>query len=201
MDNANRPGGNGSAASPPGVQYLHDDDSLVLEASQVLCVAIEQEHGALTLATPEHQQAIDLHLESCGIDVPAARARRQYLSFDATDMLTMISVKGVPDASQFDVVLPAIVEPMCLRHERVSIFGEMAALLRMEGRKAAAAELERWWKQLTRARPMLLYCGYPLEALTDPGNAAAFRRTCLEQCRMLQYHSLSSHMFEHGPIY
>src|SRR6266850_352452 len=74
MDNANRPSGNGLAASPPGVPVLEIDDSLLLDVSEVLCAAIEQDHGAITLATPEHQQRIDLHLENRGIDVPAPRA-------------------------------------------------------------------------------------------------------------------------------
>jgi len=191
MDNANRPSGNGLAASPPGVPVLEIDDSLLLDVSEVLCAAIEQDHGAITLATPEHQQRIDLHLENRGIDVAAARARRQYLSFDAAEMLWMISLKGLPDAEKFGVVLAAIAEPMCLRHERVSVFGEIVALLRAEGRKSSAIELERWWKDFIRVRPMLLYCEYPNEALTDPHNAAAFRRTCREQCRILEAQGLT----------
>lgn len=114
MDHARRPDGNGSAAAPQDTELTETGDSLVLDVGQVVCVAIEQDHGAITLTTPEHQQAIDLHLESCGVDVPAARARRQYLSFDAAEMLGMVSLKGVPDAERFSVVLGAIVDPMSL---------------------------------------------------------------------------------------
>ncbi|MGH8262643.1 MAG: MEDS domain-containing protein [Steroidobacteraceae bacterium] len=201
MDNVNRPGGNGFAASPPGLPVPENDDSLVLDVGQVICAAIEQDHGAITLATREHQQAIDLQLESCGIDVPAARARRQYLSFDAAEMLQMISLKGVPDAEQFAVVLAAIADPMCLRHERVAVFGEIVALLRAQGRNNSAGELERWWKALIRGRPMLLYCAYPSEALTDAQSAAAFRRTCVEHCRILEAQGLGMQAEFGGPLY
>jgi hypothetical protein len=198
---ANRSHGNGSAANSHSAPVLEIDDSLTFEVGRVLSTAIEQAHGAITLATPEHQQAIDLHLESSGIDVRLARARRQYLSFDAADMLTMISINGVPDKEQFGVVLAAIVEPMSLRHERVSIFGELGVLLRAADNGAAARQLEEWWTEMTHILPMLLYCTYPNGALTETENVDTFRRTCLAQCKVLETPGLNFHMTSNGPIY
>ena len=152
----------------------------------MLCIAIDLGHGAISVATSAHQQALDEHLEHRGIDVSAARAPGQYVSFDAEETLAMISIDGVPDEERFFAMLRDIVERLCLRHDRVLIFGELVALLWAEGRLAAAIRVEKWWNELISARPVLLYCAYPNEAARDPAHSAAFREVCLEYCKVLE---------------
>lgn len=168
------------------MRLFDHDDGLAVEISRVLCIAIDLGHGAISVATSAHQQAIDQHLENRGIDVIAARARGQYTSFDAAETLALISNDGVPDEQRFASVLRSIVESMTLRHVRVSIFGEMVALLWAEGQYAAAVQVEKWWNELISARPVLLYCAYPNEAAMDPAQAVAFRDVCVEHCKILE---------------
>lgn len=70
------------------------------------------------------------------------------------------------------------------------VFGELVALLRAQGRCDSAAGVAKWWKELIRVRPMLLYCACPNEALTDPVSATAYRQLCVDQGRILEAHDM-----------
>jgi hypothetical protein len=167
------------------MQLFDCDESLATEVSRVLCVAIDQGHGAISIATPEHQRIIGEHLVRRGIDVHAVLASGQYHQIDAVQLLPQLCVDGWPDVRRFSDALQENVLPMCSRFTRVSVFGEMVAILWAKGQHDAAIRLEQLWNEFVNTQPVVLHCAYPKAAATDSARADAFRRVCLEHCKAL----------------
>jgi hypothetical protein len=161
------------------------NETLASGVSRMLCIALDQGHGAVAIATLEHQKFIDEQLSRRGIDVTRARQSGQYRSFDAVATLADISVDGVPDAERFEQIVDAVLQPAIKTFARVCIFGEMVALLWGAGKRDDAVRLEKMWNDLVRAKPVVLHCAYPHSAAADPEHAHAFNRICIEHCEIL----------------
>ncbi len=160
-------------------------ETLASAVSRVLCIALDQGHAAISIATREHQKVIDDQLSLRGIDVARALQSGQYRSFDAVETLVKISVDGVPDGKRFEEVAGAVLQPALKTYARVCLFGEMVALLWDAGQRDAAVRLEKMWNDLVMAKPVVLHCAYPQSAATDPELARAFNKICIEHCEIL----------------
>jgi len=160
-------------------------ETLASAVSRVLCIALDQGHGAISIATREHQKVIDEQLGWRGIDVARARQSGQYQSFDAETTLGEISTDGVPDIKRFEQVVDAVLQPALKTFARICIFGEMVALLWDAGQRDAAVCLEKMWNDLVVAKPVVLHCAYPHSAASDPALAHAFNKICIEHCEVL----------------
>lgn len=161
------------------------NETLASAVSRVLCIALDQGHAAISIATREHQKYIDEQLGWRGIDVARARQGGQYRSFDAAAMLAEISADGVPDFKRFEQVVGDVLQPALKTYSRVCLFGEMVALLWDAGQRDAALRLEKMWNDLVTAKPVVLHCAYPHTAATDPEHAHAFNKICIEHCEIL----------------
>ena len=160
-------------------------ETLASAVSRVLCIALDQGHAAISIATREHQKVIDEQLGWRGIDVMRARQSGQYRSFDAMQTLAEISADGVPSIERFENVVGAVLQPVLRTFARVCIFGEMVALLWDAGQREAAVRLEKMWNDLVMAKPVVLHCAYPHSAAGDPVLAHAFNKICIEHCEVL----------------
>ena len=96
--NGTRVIGNGSTHD---MLLFDGNETLASGVSRMLCIALDQGHAAISIATLEHQKFIDEQLNRRGIDVARARQSGQYRSFDAVTTLAKFSVNGVPDAKRF----------------------------------------------------------------------------------------------------
>ncbi|HZF14611.1 MAG TPA: hypothetical protein VE046_01585 [Steroidobacteraceae bacterium] len=71
------------ASLPAEAQSMHDmqlfdcDSTLATEVSRVLAIAIDQGHGAISIATLDHHRVIDELMQARGIDIRAAGAKPQ----------------------------------------------------------------------------------------------------------------------------
>jgi hypothetical protein len=97
-----------------------------------------------------------------GLNLDAAKASRQYQSFDAAETLSRFMVDGSPDRTLFEnTIVPLISES----GRRVRIYGEMVALLWTDDNRAAALQLEEMWNDLQKRYSFSLLCGYPINSL------------------------------------
>ena len=160
-------------------------ETLAGAVSRVLCIALDQGHAAISIATREHQDVIDEQLSLRGIDVARTLQSGQYRKFDALETLAKISVDGELDGGRFDELVGAVLQPALKTYARVCLFGEMVALLWDAGQRDAAVRLEKMWNDVVRAKPVVLHCAYPQSAATDPDLAHAFNKICIEHCEIL----------------
>jgi hypothetical protein len=160
------------------VQFYRHDSHLIDEVAGFLAAGLRSVEGGVMIATQAHRQAIEERLEAEGIDLAAARARKQYVPLDAEEMLARFMVNRVPDEALFHHVVGGVVTRMVSAGFRVRAFGEMVALLWARGEQESALKLERLWNDLGKNRRFALLCAYPFAHFEDGKNAEGFRHVC-----------------------
>ena len=108
----------------------------------------------------------------------AAAVRVRFL--DAADTLARLMVDGWPDESRFRAVLGPVLAQAGSQGGPVHAFGEMVALLCMEGRYEAAVRIEQLWNLVAADYRFALFCAYPWSLFTDETQARAFEQVCAE---------------------
>jgi len=184
-----------AAAERHYVQFYEDDSALVAQIGRAMCVALDQGHAAICIATQSHRQLLEKQLQERGIDLSVARAVEQYVHLDAAQTISRIIVDGKPDTVRFAEVVGSLVDRLCARHTRVWMFGEMVSLLCADGNQAGALALEKLWTSFIASQPVCLYCAYPTQ-LFSSDDVRAFEQICDEHCRVL--HSDSSLALANG---
>jgi hypothetical protein len=150
----------------------NDDAGPIANMGRAMCAALDQGNAVMCIATGTHRQLLERQLTSHGIDVLAALVREQLVALNARETLSRILIEGVPDVTRFTEVIGALVDRTTVRYPRVSIFGELLAQTRTDGKHAIAIALEDLWHFFAAEHPAVsLHREYP---------ALAFSRRSLE---------------------
>ncbi|CAN7577952.1 ATP-binding protein [Massilia sp. LjRoot122] len=161
------------------VRFYDDERLLLAEVAAFLDTALAADgagHAAgrgagIVIATPAHLAALRRQLG-------AAAARVRFL--DAADTLSRFMVDGWPDESLFRAVIGPVLAQAGSRGGPVHAFGEMVALLCMEGCYDAAVRLEQLWNLVAADYRFALFCAYPWTLFKDEAQARAFEQVCAE---------------------
>lgn len=146
---------------------LYDDDlSLVQSVRTFISIGINDGDAAVVIATPAHRDAIEKELART-VDLASASQQGLFSSFDAADTLALFMEDGEPNPEKVDRVLGPILETAGRGGRKVRVFGEMVAVLWMEGNVAGALGLEDQWNRLALLYDFRLFCGYPSYAFSD----------------------------------
>jgi PAS domain S-box-containing protein len=150
-------------------QFYESDAQLADTLGALISGCFVKGGCAVVIVTAPHGRDIEKALEARGIDVAAARARRQYLVFDAACVLSRILVNARPDRARVQAFMhePAFSSPEC---RGLWIYSEMVTLLWSQGMYEAALQLEDMWTELARTRGFTLHRAYPLRGF--PGRIA-----------------------------
>ncbi|MDX6269915.1 MAG: hypothetical protein QOD28_1138 [Acidobacteriota bacterium] len=173
------------------VQFYEADAFLLNSLGGFVGAGLREGDACIVVATRAHRDALDAHLRADGLDVDAARARGQYVSADASGMLSQFMVGGQPDAGRFAESVGVVVAHAAAGHGRVRIFGEMVALLWAEENYDAAIRLEELWNELHRTRPFTLFCAYPMQGFGGEGDARRLGDVCTTHARVIPAESYS----------
>ena len=152
----------------PAVHSIHVYDSdaeLITRLGAIVSSSLRLGDSALIVATPEHRAQLVDHLGEAGINVRSCVREGRYSMLDAREALSMFLAAGRPDARLFRQTVGNTVDSARQRavatKRRLTVFGEMVALLWADGLKKAALELEGLWNESLRERTFHLHCGYP----------------------------------------
>ncbi|MGI9148564.1 MAG: ATP-binding protein [Chloroflexota bacterium] len=145
------------------VQFYESDEFLLQAVAEFIGPALRMGDAGIVVATQAHRTRLDDVLLAQGFDLDAARAAGQYISLDAAELLSQFMVDAEPDSSRFEAVLGGLVAEGAAAGRRVRIYGEMVALLAMDGNHPATIRLEQLWNELRRKRSFSLFCGYPMD--------------------------------------
>ncbi|HYG12207.1 MAG TPA: ATP-binding protein [Pyrinomonadaceae bacterium] len=183
-----------SGASEPEhfVQFYEADAFLINSLGGFIGAGLSEGDACIVVATQAHRDALDDKLRADGFDVDAARARGQYLSLDAPELLSQFMVGGQPDAGLFVKVAGSIIEGAAVGGRRVRIFGEMVALLWAEENYDAAIRLEDFWNELQKSRPFTLFCAYPMCGFSGEAHARGLGDVCGTHARVVPAESYSA---------
>jgi signal transduction histidine kinase len=171
------------------VQFYGDDGFLLDELSRFIGTALGAGEAALVIATKEHRDSLARRLKMWGLDTTWAMAQGRYVALDAAETLAKFMLDGWPDAARFAEVVGGLLERVrtvsggeaC----RVAAFGEMVALLWMEGKADAAIRLEELWNDLARTHAFSLRCAYPMSSFCREEHGDLLLKICAEHSAVI----------------
>ena len=171
------------------VQFYGDDSALLDALVGFVGPALKAGDAALLIATQAHREELARLLEADGIDVADAAKRSRYLALDARETLSAFMVDGMPDPVRFEELIVKRVrqarEAAGDEGLRIVAFGEMVAILVLNGQAEAALALERLWTRLAKTYSFSLRCAYPMEQFNRYARKELFMRVCDEHSAVI----------------
>jgi signal transduction histidine kinase len=174
------------------VQFYEADDFLLDSLAGYVGIGLAEGDACIVVATREHREGLEARLLDFGLDLQEARAEGRYVALDAAETLSKLMDGASPSPELFTDVIGGLVARASAGGRRVRAFGEMVALLWAEGNADAMLRLERLWNELQRARPFILFCGYPLGAFKGEAHAGALAHVCAEHSRSIPAESYTA---------
>ena len=175
------------------VQFYENDAFLIETTARFIGSALGAGDAAVVIATERHRLDLEAQLAGQGLNLDAAREAGRFFALDAAATLSKLVSDGFPDPSRFaDVVGEAIARAADGGRRRVHAFGEMVALLYLEGRREAAVRLEELWNDLAARAPFSVLCAYPLDAFHSEGDGEPFLRVCAAHSEVLPAESFTA---------
>jgi PAS domain S-box-containing protein len=171
------------------VQFYEDDSALLDALVGFVGPALRVGDATLLIATGAHRQELARRLEAEGIDVAGAAERSRYLALDARETLSAFMVDGMPDPELFEDVIGKRVRQARGaagdENLRLVAFGEMVAILLMNGQPEAALALERLWTTLSKTYSFSLRCAYPINQFDRHASKELFVKICDEHSAVI----------------
>jgi signal transduction histidine kinase len=171
------------------VQFYGDDGFLLDELSRFIGTALGAGEAAVVIATKEHRDGLARRLRMWVLDTNWAVAQGRYVALDAAETLSKFMRDGWPDAARFAEVVGGLIEKVRAASgseaRRVAAFGEMVALLWIEGKADAAIRLEELWNDLARTHAFSLRCAYPMSSFSREEHGDLLLKICAEHSAVI----------------
>lgn len=123
-------------------------------------------------------------MQAHDIDVQHLENVSRFITLDAADTLLKFMDSDLPDQGKFESLLGPVIRradaAAVARHGRVTIIGEMVALLWAAGRADATIKLEQLWNGLARTHSFHLRCAYPTSDFHGERMGEAYTSICAE---------------------
>jgi PAS domain S-box-containing protein len=176
-------------ANGHSVQFYEDDFFLIDALSRFIGTAIVAGDSAVVIATRSHRDALSSRLLEGGLDLIQAAAQGRFVSLDAAETLAKFTVDGQLDPARFTNVMGNLIAQLSFRprraKRRVAAFGEMVALLWLEGKPDAAIQLEQLWNDLARTHSFELHCAYPIHLFAQEQDSELVRQICAKHSHVV----------------
>ena len=169
------------------VQFYSDDPFLVESLSGLVGGTLAAGESAVVIATEAHRRQLFDLLIARGVDVSRALREGRYFPLDAEQTLAKFMRDAHPEPSHFSDIIGGVLEKATAAstNGRVVAFGEMVALLWVEGNREAALEVEQLWNDLAAKFVFSLHCAYPLSEFRTEEDAHFFRKICSEHASVI----------------
>jgi PAS domain S-box-containing protein len=171
------------------VQFYAEDAVLLDAVSRFLGDTLEAGGAVLVVATAAHRDGITHRLQARGLDPSGAIQSNRLILLDAAETLSKFILEGWPDPLRFANIIGA--ELARARHAAKSpelpvvVFGEMVALLAVQGKFDTAIRLEQLWNGLARDHNISLRCAYPMSGFNRQDHSEPFLKICSEHSRII----------------
>ncbi len=149
------------------VQIYEEDGTFLDFLEGFAAGGFEANESVIVVATRPHLLVLEDRLRHRGVSLNIARAKNQYLDFDAVTLLEKFMVNGWPHKVLFAETVSKLVSQAKADERRVRAFGEMVALLWARGESGAAVRLEHLWHQACHRDSFSLFCAYPRNGFTE----------------------------------
>jgi signal transduction histidine kinase len=160
------------------VRFYSDEVRFFDELASFFCVVLRSHEPVIIVATESHCNLIREMLDKKGCD----DARNPLVLLEAEATLTRFMVNNQPDATRFrDIMVRTLARARGgygRNEQRVTIFGEMVAVLWAEGNTKAVLDLEELWNDFARTQRFSLICAYPARFFEGSEHWEAFSKVC-----------------------
>jgi hypothetical protein len=148
----------GEAGHEHLVQFYGGDDArLGRNVARFLNESLRNGGGALVIASPARRESIERELDS---------ERVVYLDGKET-LARFLGSDGQPDPALFDTCVGGLARELCEKYGGFRAYGEMVGLLWSQKSFTAAIALEGLWNALIASVGFDLFCGYPIDVLSE----------------------------------
>jgi hypothetical protein len=163
------------------VQFYESSAALADSAAQFLSAGLAAGDTVVVIATPPHREDLDRRLFADGL----ITRNDHYVALDAVRTMEQFMVGDVPDAGRFSHVIGNAIQGALGGSGHVRAFGEMVALLAIDGRWPAALHLEELWNGFIAEHPLSLLCAYPDAVFRDEGTRVPFETICAQHSSLI----------------
>ena len=171
------------------VQFYTDDNFWRDNVGEFLCTTVSEGKSVIVCATPRHVIAVHQSMQAHGIDVQQLEMVGRFITLDAADTLLKFMNSDLPDQHKFESLLGPVIRQAeaaaVTKDGRVTIIGEMVALLWAAGRVDATIKLEQLWNGLARTQCFHLRCAYPASGFQGELMHQAYRSICAQHSEIM----------------
>jgi DNA-binding NarL/FixJ family response regulator len=164
------------------VQFYSNDRRLVGSLTDLIYSALNTGNSAIVVATEKHRSSLLQKLRLLGIEPESAEADGRLILSDAAETLSKILFEGMPNPDRFSEKIGSLIAKAARSasslQSRVTVFGEMVALLWAEGNHRATIRLEQLWNELASQHCFSLHCAYPVNAAYKTENIQLIKSVC-----------------------
>jgi len=148
---------------------LHgDEDSFVDGMAAFFDMALRRGDATCVIGTESLREGLESRLRARGWDIGS---HRRYVAVDAQQALNRFMDDGLPDPSRLAEVAAELDQYRRGVGEgavpRLTVFGNMVALLHEQGNDQGVLAVESLWNTLTRGLPFFTLCGYSTACFDD----------------------------------
>ncbi len=162
--------------------YL-EEAFLVRILCQFIGASLRAGDGAVIVATDGHAYAIEQTLIRSGIDVVGLKRKGSYVELNADRTLANHNTGGKLDLERLNLLIDETIsganEATGVSASRLTVFGELVALLWARRDFEGVLAVELLWENLAKRFPFSLLCGYPIQEFAGDGTEE-FLRICAE---------------------
>ena len=160
---------------------LYSTEQALLESLHAfVSAALQPDHAAVVMLTPEHMAAFRAHATANGLDLAAAEASGQLVPTDTANFFERISMDGRPSRTRFRVVMPGLLRMLALEFPQVHVFADIAGTLWAQGNTEGALRLEQLCNELGEEMAFELVCAYPASLFSGPEGEEHLRSIAAE---------------------
>jgi CheY-like chemotaxis protein len=174
------------------VQFHSYDGHFIRGVSDLANGALRRGHVVAVVATPAVRAGVAEWLQTYGWHAGDLGTYGRYHAIDAAESLAGVMRDDHPDPERLGESVATLerlrVETADTDDPRLTLIGEIAVPLLLNGNVQDALEIERLWNGLTRGLPWLGVCCYPVAAFDAPTVSQPFQDFCAE-------HGCISHAF------
>jgi len=171
------------------VQFYTDDNYWRDNVSKFLCTALSEGKSVIVCATGLHVTALQESMQARHIDVQGLEELGRYITLDSADTLLKFMDSDLPDQVKFASLLGSVIREAELAatasHNRVTIVGEMVAVLWAEAKFDATIRLEQLWNDLARTHSFHLLCAYPASGFQGEQRRQPYATICAQHSAMI----------------
>jgi DcmR-like sensory protein len=153
-------------SSPVHVVQFYDPECFPAEKiAQYFLDGLQEDEGAVMIATPEHIELVNERLKFHGINCRAVERAGLWSSLDASEALYMLRGDDPVSDESCDAILGFFLAraKKLSPSGRLRVFGEIVDLCAKNGDFSTCVQIEQQWDRLAANFGLRIYCAYSVE--------------------------------------